>query len=322
MNDTNSARNVLGSYQMWAQNFPFLNTAMYFLQWLVIPVEVFLKRDFGQRWFTTVNFYVGFLVLFWFNVTQQAGSMFGSFLGGSRSRQPTRSPFGFYEEGAEAAPAEPSLWDKFLENSMLWFLLAYLLLSAYHFFKIWWRNRTNTPLHSFDDGKSRLEPFAGGAMTLINAIATPVIGLFIRLLPERDRAAGRGTMPPLLNDESVFANTVLEPLLLFILGLLLSGTASTWLLVSAFALGIFASWNESKKLDRLLDVRDNIIEGADMREAMKGGDTPQRMNSAQKEIVQQIAQKVETAPEVAAQVKADFPDLDDIISQMHSKPKG
>lgn len=43
---------------------------MFILGWFTIPAEVFLRRDFGQRFFTMVSFYTGLLLLTIFAVTK------------------------------------------------------------------------------------------------------------------------------------------------------------------------------------------------------------------------------------------------------------
>lgn len=309
----NKERNVFGGFDQWARNFPILNTIMHFLQWFIVPVETLLRRDFGQRYYTKINFYVGFIVLLWLNLIQQIGGFMGAVLGGLTSELNQRS----YGE-------EPSLLDSFLAKVPLLLLLAYLALGSYHFFKIRWRNYNGMYEHSFEDGTSRLTFLASGFMDLINAIAKPITSLYMMLLPARQRNAGN-KVPPRFNDLTAFTNTFFEPFFLFVLAILFAviggGFISVFLMLSSFALAIFANWRETAKLNRLLDSLDSMVDAKDQKRLIKGEPT-ERITITQREIVAQIAERAQENPEAAAQVKDDFPDLDDIISQMHDKTKG
>lgn len=146
----------------------------------------------------------------------------------------------------------------------------------------------------------------------------------MKFLPARERK-NADNLPPLYTDVIAFTDTFFEPFFLFVLAIIFAliggGSTVPFLLLSSFSLAIFSNWKHTANLNRLLDIRDNMVESVEMQMAMKGKPT-QRITAAQKEIVAHIAEKVEETPAVAEQVKADFPDLDDIISQMHDKPKG
>lgn len=310
----NRERNVFGGFDQWAANFPLLNTMMHFLQWFTVPAETLLRRDFGQRWYTKINFYAGLLILIWCNLLQQAGKMFGLFLGGLIDEMSQRN----------WAENPPTAFDRVvLGNSLFWILLVYLALGSYHFFKIRWRNYNGIPLHSFDDGTSRLIGLASGFMDLVNLIAKPISSLYMNFVPNRQRNGGKEA-PPLFNDVVAFTDTFFEPFFLFVLAIIFAliggGSTVPFLLLSSFSLAIFSNWKQTAKLNRLLDIRDNMIESEDMQSLMKG-EPAERITPAQKEIVAQIAEKIEESPTAAEQVKADFPDLDDIISQMHEIKK-
>jgi hypothetical protein len=305
----NKASNFFGGYDQWAKNFPLLNTIMHFLQWLTVPAETFLRRDFGQRYYTKINFYVGLLIMVWFNLLQEIGGIFGAIISGLNQRN--------YGE-------EISLIDRFFAKMPLLMLLAYIALGSYHFFKIRWRNHNGMYDHSFEDGTSRLTGLSSGFMDLVNAISQPISSLYMRFLSEKERRAG-DKVPPLFNDLSAFTKGFFEPFFLFVLAIVLAviggGFISIWLIYSAFSLAIFSNWKETAKLNKLLDIRDNMVDSTDLQRAMKGEPT-ERITPAQQEIVAQIAAKTEESPAAAAQVKEDFPDLSSIIQQMHSKTKG
>lgn len=307
MQQNNEGRNLFGSMQMWGASFPLLNYLMYFLAWFTVPIEVLFRRNFGERWLSIINFYVGLLVLGLFASLQSVASMLGSF-----SQQMS---FGFGEPRQQPQSVETSFLDTLMDNSMMIILLAYILIGSYHFFRMWWRNQTNTPLHSFDDGTSRLEPLAYYFMQLVNVLAIPVIRLYMLFLPKSEQRQLQ--MPPLVSDLSAFTNTVFEPLVLLILSFFLSGTASTWLFMSAFAVAIFANWKETAKLNKALDFRDSVIE-AKMMSGQSDQSQQSQMSASQELIMRQVAHTIETTPQVTSVVKQQYPDLMSIIEDMNN----
>ncbi len=301
------SRNVLAGFNFFGQALPFINFIMFLLGWFTVPVEVLFRKNFGQRWLTGINFYAGLLVLVIFNVLQTLSSVFGS-----NTRTYSYGRYGQQQQ----VPDEPSLWDSFMNHSMFFILLAYILVGSYHFFKMWWGNRTNSAQHSFADGTSRFEPIAVYLMRLVNIIAVPVIRIYILLLPKEEQKR-TNEIPPLTNEVTAFTNTIFEPLVLVILFFIFKGTTSTWLLISAAALTVYANWKEAAKLDRALDFRDIVIEAEDK---IADRVAPQETSTSTLEnlIMQQAANAIETKPEVAAQVKQQYPDLMSIIDEMNS----
>lgn len=84
------------------------HAAAYFIHfimgWFAVTLEVFLRRDFGERYFNRVNFFAGLIVLLGFNVGQNT-------IGG------------VWQQGEEPT------W----KESMMWiFLLAYVGFSIIH----------------------------------------------------------------------------------------------------------------------------------------------------------------------------------------------
>jgi hypothetical protein len=308
----NKERNVFGGFDQWARNFPILNTIMHFLQWFIVPMETLLRRDFGQRYYTKINFYVGFIVLLWLNLIQQIGGVVGAVLGGISNMVNQRD----YE-------GEPSFIDSVIPKLPLLLLLAYLALGSYHFFKIRWRNYNGMYEHSFEDGTSRLTFLASGFMDLINAISKPITSLYMMFLPARQRNAGN-KVPPRFNDLTAFTNTFFEPFFLFVVAILLAvigaGFISIFLMLSSFALAIFANWRETAKLNRLLDSLDSMVDASDQKRLIRGEPT-ERITVAQREIVAQIAQKAEEDPAAAQQVKDDYPDLMQMMEEMNAPKK-
>ena len=306
--DNDKSRNLTGGYNMLAAAFPIINFIMFFLAWFTVPIEVLFRRNFGQRWLTVINFYVGFFVLMFFVSLETLSGAFHS---------DNNVPIYQQQPGTATttAPTGPSFYESLMNNSMVIILIIYLLIASYHFFRMWWRDRTSTALHSFDDGTSRFEPVAVYLMQLINIIAIPIIRLYMLLLPKEEQERDI-PIPPLINDVTAFTNTVFEPLLLLLLMFIFPGTTRIWLLVSAAALAIYANWKETAKLNKVLDFRDSVIQAQDMS---KHRNLAQE-TTTESLIMRQAADTIKNNPEVAPRVEQRYPDLMDIIEEMNSNP--
>jgi hypothetical protein len=297
------SRDIAG-LNKWAQSSRTVGFIMFVLGWFTIPVEVLLRRDFGQRWFTTINFYAGFFLLLVFAVVQYVVSALWGGIQEFISRIATAiNPF----------HTEPEAYftDRIMNGSMAFFLFIYMLMGSYHLFKIWWRNRTNTALHSFDDGTSRMEPLAGYLMRVLNVLTVPFVYLYRRLLPRKQRLGIPA--PKLINDRTAFANTVVEPVFLLMLSYQFQGIASIWLFISAIALAIHANWKETAKLNKVLDFRDSVIEANVMMHLKEETEQPTMSNL----IMKQTAATIKTNPHAASQVTEQYPDLMNIIDEMN-----
>ncbi len=297
------SRDIPG-FSKWGHSSRTVGFIMFILGWFTIPVEVFLRRDFGQRWFTIINFYAGLFLLVICTVLQYLINVLWS---------------GFKDILSKVASAinplysepEPTLTERMMDKSMLFILMAYIVISCYHLFKIRWRNRTNTGLHSFDDGTSRLEGLAGYLMQLINTAAVPLMRLFTLLLPKKQRSSIQ--LPNLINDCSAFANTFVEPFILFVLAFFFQGITGLWLLISAIALAIHASWKESAKLNKILDFRDSMIEA----QIMMNLKNTLEQDKAPSVFMQQAAVTFKENPQLAPQIAIQYPDLMSIIEEMN-----
>ena len=255
---------------------------------------------------TVNNFYAGLFVLFIFNAFSAISGSLGSIF--SSHSQNTNYPNQYQQQ---PMPEQESAWHHFLDKSMLYFTLAYVLVSSYHFFKIWWRNRTNTALHSFDDGTSWFEPVAKYLMQLLNVLAVPVLRFYMFLLPLSEQRK-RLRVPPLFDDVSAFTNTVFEPIVLLILAIIFPGATRIWLLVSFPALAIYASWKETAKLNKALDFRDSVIEAETMQKN-------RHAQKAENRIMKQAAETIKNNPQAASSASYHYPDLMDIINEMNKE---
>ncbi len=60
-------RDVTGGEQMLSNIVPGLGLMNYILGWFTVPAEVFLRRNFGERYYTRANFFVGLILLLIFH---------------------------------------------------------------------------------------------------------------------------------------------------------------------------------------------------------------------------------------------------------------
>ena len=292
------SRNVFGGQETMAKVFPFVNFFMFIFGIFTVPVEVLLRRDFGQRWFTMVNFFAGLFILLFFAVIQTLIQMF-------LHSAVYKSIYMLLHPGAILD--NWAVNDPFMHDSMWTILIIYVLLSVYHLFRIWWRNRTGTALYSYDDGTSRLEKVGRYTMNVINILAIPFIYLLRFMLPKEERKKKLKT-PKLIDDVRVFTNTVIEPAVIFIF--VLPGhnwITEIWLVVSGFSLAIYANWKEIAKKNKSLDLIDAKIEA----EMMRAHFSPQAISDAAKTVA-----KEKNKQQHISSPAPNYPELSMMIDQL------
>ena len=299
------ASDVTGGYETFQKFFPIINVVMYVFGWFTTPIQVFFRKDFGQRYYTQMNFFAGLAVLGGFNAWQSVSGVFSNNISSS---------YNYYSQNGHHVENTTSYLDKIKDHSLLIILVAYLLVGSYHFFRIWWRNRTNTALHSFEIGKSRFEKVAVYFMKFVNITSVPILRIYMLFLPKEERER-KISVPPLINDLGTFTDTILEPMLLFVLAIFVPGTAKIWLLISAPAHAIYANWAHTSILNKVLDFRDAIISAKGMQDHKQyKGDT-----NSENEIIHQAAETIKNAPDIGERVKQQYPDLMSIIDDLNEE---
>jgi hypothetical protein len=294
------------------------NAVLGFVMWVLgafaISVEVFLRRDFGERYFTRTKFVLGLITLMAFK--------FGSSLS---NRMPSFSDYtidpetGQYVLKATQTSFNLSAWLTYI------FLLAYIILGSYHTFRIWWRNGTGRPLHSRDHGLTWLELV--GALTL--AIPNFFIGLVMRVyaltLPEHERPWLMNALP-FLRDARGFAEKVVEPLVVLLLAILFSNLGATavasWLYFSTLSLVLFTTIRHEQFRNRALDLQDQQIEARDMSSAMFGDTESLRIPYETKKALFEVTNIVESSsPEAMEAIRRNTPNLADAMEALNPKLK-
>lgn len=334
-NDLMKQENDLETTKGMIEAIPMASFILRVFSWFCVPISVLIRRDFGERWLSTLTYSFGGFILLMFTAAQTVGGALTERFA-SPYQQPTEGFGGIFQRiPPQEAPPEPSFFDNFMGHSMKFVLTAYILLGVYHFFIMWWRNRTFKPQHSYYRGASYLEPLAAGLMDLVNMIIEPIIRLLTNLLPAGEKA--RITeIPPAFPDVTEFNDRIFEPFVVAILAIVVQhfggGSAATWLGLSAFSLALISTVKYSAELDSLLDMRDKSIEvkyEKESREARIDAEYALEKAGAMKEraarqhlIMEQIAANVKETPEIGEELKKEYPSLMDIIEEVNSKPKG
>lgn len=291
---TKNERNLLGGFDVWKQIFPALSFIYFIFGWFAVTLEVFLRRDFGERYFTRLNFFAGFIVLSGFNMAQ---SLIG----------------GFWREGGVAT------W----KESVMWFvLLAYIALSIYHLFTIWWRDRIGKPLHSLDSGKSWLEPLAGMLLAAVNSMLTPIFKVLAKTLPSHQQQ-GVLKVLPVLRDKRSFAENVLEPVacvvVLFLVFISKLAIPTFWLLYAIPALILYTSFRHQAERNSFLDIQDSIIEADQLKTALQGNSETFRLTESVKDSLKQLATQIENKPEAQEMVQTQSPSIFEAMEAINPK---
>jgi hypothetical protein len=294
------------------------NAVLGFVMWVLgafaISVEVFLRRDFGERYFTRTKFVLGLIMLMAFNLGSNLTSRMPSF-----SDYAIDPETGQYVLKATQTSFNLSAWLTYI------LLLAYIILGSYHTFRIWWRNGTGRPLHSRDHGLTWLEPL--GALTL--AIPNFFIGLVMRVyaltLPEHERPWLLNALP-FLRDARGFAEKAVEPLVLILLGVLFSNlgapSVATWLFFSALALVLFTTIRHEIQRNQMLDMRDQQIEAKDMSSAMFGDTESLRIPYETKKALFEVTNIVEnSSPEAMEAIRRNTPNVAEAMEALNPKLK-
>ena len=323
---------LIGSLSFWIQKNPVLGFVVWVLAIFCVPVGVLFRRQMGQRWLSIINFYMGLLVVFVFSGAQQAASNMKIAFGGYR-----KSPFGGFtlQEDTRPQPETSSLSDSLVANSMFFILVIYILLGIYHLFIIWWQEKTNKPVYSYDNGISHFEILAEGFMDLLNIVTKPILVLLSLTLPAAERAKFGNRMPLLLSDVHRFTDTFFEPLMIAIIGFgfVAMGANSTgmFFFLSSMSVSMITQLRYEVTDNKLMDRRDSsILSGSverysDYIEKGEAGVIEQLKEIAKDEDLQRKATKSKIIEDIPVapppQKKVDSLDFMDIIEEMNTPPK-
>ena len=291
-------RDVSGGSQVWGSMIPGYGFANYLLGIISVPIETFLRRDFGERYYTKANFIAGLVILF----------IFKSFMGLLNML----NPLSFLRGGGGE---EPASW---LGKILTW----YFFLGIAHFVTIWVRDVTGTPRHSFDSGKSWLLIVGRSIIWIMNKI----VGLFVRIiagfLPGIYKQRLLATLP-IFRDVAVFTERFIEPGFVFFLMVFAAANGqpatAMWLALSFGALNLATGQRHQQEREFMLDIRDQLIESRVWQDITEGKQTKQvpRLQRTFNETMSEV----EKSPEVLETIAEEQPAVARAIAAVRARQR-
>lgn len=217
------------------------NIVVIVLGWWSVPLECFIRREFGERYLSWLRLWLGYMMIKTFT--------FGYVLIGALSGGISTMAFFGYSGGLQSIFMNGT-------HSLLYHLFFYGFIASaiLHRYRIWERNQQGR-WHSLSFGVSRL---AG--------------------LPLQDWVDRIPRLSKWVRVDDWFLYTVLEPGLCFALALFLrqfDGLLGTWLLVASIALGLKNALVYFEQRGKLLDLVDAQIESTHLSIALQGADKAQ-----------------------------------------------
>ncbi len=297
----NQPRDVTGGDAVLSQILPGLGFVNYLLGWFAVPAEVLLRRNFGERYFTRANFIAGLILLFVFHLS-------ASILGAV-------NPLTWFFGRSNDAPISP--W---MGSIIRW----YFYIGVVHFLHIWWNDIMGQPVHSFSAGRSWLRPLGRAVMWALNLLLELMVHLLVRVLPGYQANRLEEALP-VLTDVDTFTERFIEPLFLFILALFASSSGQTsvfiWLLFSVMALNLSTGMRHTAERSYVLDIRDQLIEARQLRDAMKGGNSLPRDSRSTRldRAMRATAKEAQRNPDVMDTIRKQHPSMADAIDAMNAR---
>jgi hypothetical protein len=259
------------------------------LLWTSITVEAFLRQDFGERYYTKGNFFVGFWFLALFGLFGMLGIGLGFITIG----------------GGGIAPSFGVIW------------VGYMLFSAFHFWKIFVNNHIGNPPHSLYSGTPRLEPLGKIILKIINPLLGKSALFFGKITLNSDNyqrfSKSLEVRPPLHNSRS-FTTMWLEPLVVFLVTFfLLDGLVFFWGFLAGIALTVLnhiaAAQDRSEELDMLDSVQVAAFQKDD-HEARKN------IRYQMKESLDIVKERIKEEPEYLETLKEESPSFFEALEEL------
>lgn len=259
------------------------------LGWFTITVECFFRKDFGERYYTGSNFFIGYVALNTFLFFVALLNVWG--IGSSGSI------------GAD-------YYGRMFISS------GYVLLSAFHFWKIWVNTQIGSPQHSVYDGKSHLQPFGSAVRKFLNpflAIGATVLARFT-LSSENFKLFKQSLdVSPIITDDEKFTKLWVEPSVLLFLFYFDSFIPSFWLSIALVSHVLFTRMKYANMRNEELDISDGLIEAAFAKDDMEG---QKRFKRQMRSAAEALKERIEKEPEYADEVREDNPDLMDALDDL------
>lgn len=297
----NSSRNPLGAHDLrggidfTAGQLNFIRIIVYtVLGWASIGIETFLRKNFGERYYTPLNFFVGYLFL---SSMMFTSSIFNALQGGFMPETPND--------------------DKVFLPFLISFL--YLCVGAYHFWMMWVKRQMVRHEYSYHDGDSHLVGLGEVIMRVLNPVIIMVAKFLAAItVSKKDREAlaiNLDFLPPLYDPEE-FTKKWVEPVFVILIGLI-PGIPLVWALISALAIGVHSrmSYLTLRKLQ--LDSRDAKITKNSVKYDRRGVMSLLRAEFAKRVVHPGSNMPPKTKAEIVEEIKAENPDLNAALEELN-----
>ncbi|GAB4020647.1 hypothetical protein GCM10028808_62640 [Spirosoma migulaei] len=291
-------RDVTGGDKMMADVVPMWGIILFILGWFTVPIETFLRRNFGERYYTAPNFFAGFILLL---LVQFIGWIL-------RMLNPISIIASVFGRGGSD--------DSWMSTITQW----YVYLGIFHFLRIWFNNVIGTPQHSFSAGKSWLRPMGRALMFVLNLFLNAIVRLIFAINPTLDKRRLEFALP-VLQDVDVFTERFVEPLFVIFVGLLFAASGQTtvffWLFFSAMALNIYTTMRHEQQRGYWLDIQDSMIEANYFHQAKYGESSSSK--KSHERMLKKTAFEVEINPDMATVIERNNPTLADAMKAVSPK---
>jgi len=281
----NAPRDLIGS-QTLGKMIKGYGTATYILFLFSTPIEVLLRRDFGERYYTRNNFIGGLVVMIILNMIR---SIFTSIA----------NMVVIFGTPSEVPQGDHLMW-KIIE--------LYCFIGLIHFVTIWVREVTGNWKHSYDSGDSWLTGIGTIIIGFFNQILGALVHLLAMFLPEQNRAKLL-TALPLFRDVRTFTERFVEPALVLFLALVASAfgerTVSFWLIISFASLNLSTGLRHQLERGRFLDFRDGLLDARAIRDLELGKSSKGAVRMQRN--VEEMVKEVEKNPELFETIQLEQP---------------
>lgn len=264
------------------------------VRYVSLPLELFIRRDFGERHLSLSAFLIG-------------GLWLGLFALGSGLISYAAESLPFKWQGKVAA----ELGGFSLGMGVIF--LLYLILGFLHHSRINWRTAAGLDKHSYEWGKTWLADTVGYAiMKLVN----PLHILWMRGINRFQKREDRAQFPknyPGLTDHYEFTEKYLEPIGVIAIAvfMLFSGSimVALWLYFSAFFLTVSTFYRYFQLREKQLDIINGQLAANALNDFAQGRKNNQvRITGSQQRTLRSMGEAVARQPElVAAYVESDDP---------------
>ncbi|GAB3226366.1 hypothetical protein GCM10027423_63160 [Spirosoma arcticum] len=276
----------------------------YVLGLLTVPVEVFLRRDFGERYFSRMNFIGGLIILILWSLVSKIFGLINMF-----------NPLAWLlNRGGSSDTA----------SGMSGVIKWYIIFSIGHFVFMWWKDTMGNPVHSYSSGRSWLLPIGRGLMFVLNLVLDMIVKVIFEITPGADKERLPSILP-VLRDPDTFTERFVEPFAVFIWAFLCFSfgqyTMAWWLIFSVMALNLYTGMRHQAERGVFLDYRDQMIDARFYRMFLSGESKKGSSSGAKEKMVQETAREVEKNPDVLPIIEAQNPSLARAIERISPKLK-